>query len=203
MFYHKYTCQLCRKNLSISSSSFINPLNGKLAVHKNVVCNGQQNSGWGWIPQAVNARCEDCSGSLIYKDKDLEIREPPPPPGPQTAADVSLEYSRNPGDKNTICGGVDITNPATKQKGVNRHGKRRASLHQSLQDILRDIERLEAWDVTNCAEIDAVDKLFKAGVASANIRVHSRDQRGDPKPPCDNCQVWLKPAENHVYKIRS
>ena len=47
----------------------------------------------------------------------------------------------------------------------------------------------------------AVDKLLKDGSAPANIRVHSRNQYGDPKPPCDNCLGWLTAAEGATFKL--
>jgi hypothetical protein len=125
----------------------------------------------------------------------------------QTAADVSLEYCKNPGQHNTISAAVDINSPATRKKGVNAHGRRLAQLHAGLQAILRNkANKLEGWNVANCAEIYAVDELLNAGVAAANIRIHSRDQKGKSKPPCENCQGWLEPAEGRfdmqVYKIR-
>jgi hypothetical protein len=120
-----------------------------------------------------------------------------------TAADVSFEYCKNPGDHNTICAAVDVQNPANRKKGVNAHGRPRGALNANLRAILTNkVSKLEGWNVANCAEIFAVDELLNAGVAAANIRVHSRDQKGNPKPPCENCQGWLEATEGGVYRIR-
>src|SRR5579871_6125404 len=205
MFTHKYTCNQCHKNVTLRDSNPINPLSGRLAIHDSVA-SGRVNVGWGWIPQNVTGAQAGCYGSLVYKGCDAYEPVAVPPPPPQTAADVSLEFSAHPADKNTICGGIDIQNPATKRKGVNAHGKVRGVLHASLRAVLANVAKLEGWSTDNCAEIDSVDRLFSAGVAKANIRVHSRDQFGRSKPRCDNCQGWLTPAEGEgerrVYRIR-
>ena len=207
MFIHKYVCNVCHNVVTVQDEElYANPLHGKLSTHGDVA-NGKVNPGWNWIPHNVTGAKANCAGALVYRG--VEIRDDPapaPPPPPPTAADVSAVYAHQPGDKNTICGAVDITNTAIIRKGVNAHGKARATLHLCLQAILNNVDALEAWGIDNCAEIDAVDRLFTAGVAAANIRVHSRDQYGSSKPPCENCQGWLVGAEGahdrRVFKLR-
>lgn len=204
MFTHKYTCKSCNTNVTTAAANPMNPLSGKLAVHQDIT-NGAVHPGWGWIPHGVTGARAGCYGALIYKGMDA-MAPAAAAPAPKTAADASLEFCAKPGDKNTICGGVDVHNPATKRKGVNAHGKARASLHATLQAILSRVDALEGWSTTNCAEIDAADRLLSAGVASASIRLHSRDKYGNVKPPCENCQGWLTAAEGsgqrRVYRLR-
>jgi len=102
---------------------------------------------------------------------------------------------------NTISAAFDPTNQHAK-RGRNGHGLQMHDLHATLRASLHDVDQEEAWVVTNCAEVEAVDRLLKDGSAAAHIRVHSRDQHGVNKPPCANCSQWLVAVPDGSYRLR-
>lgn len=144
-----------------------------------------------------------CSGRMFW-ESSVQKQKVVLVPVQRTVFDHSLEFTQGPQREgvNTICAALDIATGAYK-KGVNGHGITRLELHLTLRGILAKVERLEAWNTGNCAEIEAVNKLLEENAQAQNIRVHSRDQYGRSKPPCENCQGWLEMAADKSFKIRS
>jgi hypothetical protein len=143
-----------------------------------------------------------CYGRMLWLSSERQAA-PVHVPVVRTVLDYSQEFTQGPqqGGVNTICAALDIAT-GTHRKGVNGHGTPRHSLHPTLRGILNGVAQLENWNPNNCAEIDAVNKLLNAGALRQNIRVHSRYNNANPKPPCENCQGWLASAEGGSYKIR-
>lgn len=199
---HTFRCFSCRSSLSFKSlrqdpddPPLPSLFHGEMAAIKEA--RKPANERKQLLPQVTN-----CTGRLLFLQ--TEVIAGPPPPVARTVLDYSREYALGAVDGeevNTVSAAHDVVTDA-RRKGVNAHGIPRASLHATLRGILDRLDQIEAWSVDNCAEIEAVDKLLKAGSLPANIRVHTRDRRGDPKPPCENCQSWLQRLGDGSFKIR-
>ncbi|UZE26036.1 hypothetical protein LOY67_11740 [Pseudomonas sp. B21-056] len=204
MFRHTYTCNICHSNVIIDHTGAMNPLTGRLVTHRDIQL-GDPEPGMPKISTILQGKNDRCYGSLIHKNMEPLAPAAPAAPRAVTSQSVCLEFcgGQQHATTNTISAAVDITDPASrKKKGVNAHGKTLAALHDTLKRLLGNSDRLEGWSITNCAEVDAVDKLLWDGIQPTNIRVSTCDRGGRIKPPCENCQSWLTMVVPGVYKIR-
>lgn len=204
MFRHTYTCKICHTNVIIDHTSAMNPLTGRLVTHRDIKL-GEPEPGMAKISAIRQGKNEHCYGSLIHKNMEPLSPAAPAQHRVPTSQSICLEFCG--GEQypatNTISAAVDITVPGVrKKKGINAHGKTLDRLHDTLQRLLGNSDRLEGWSITNCAEVDAVDKLLRDEVLPINIRVSTCDKGGNIKPPCENCQSWLTMENPGVYKIR-
>lgn len=206
MFRHHYTCKACGRILVLQSESIANPMSARVGLHSSFA--GEVDLAYYGITRVVSGVAADtrhCHGKLLYHPDRIEVvpivaAAPPPPP---TALTYSLQFAGGvqAGGVNTICAAYDAVRDRA-MKGVNGHGISRDHLHAALQGKLNLVDQLEGWSTTNCAEIQAVHRLLQDGSLIANIRVHSRDQYGNPKPPCENCQGWLTADAGHGFRLR-
>lgn len=206
MYDHSYACATCGRLLVLRSATIVNPMSGKVGIHSSFA--GQVDLAYYGITQVVSGvvgATKDCHGLLRYKAEDIKVVNvvaavPPPPPTALTYSSQFAALPQAPG-VNTICAAYDAVRDRA-MKGVNGHGIARDNLHASLQAKLNLVDQLEGWSTTNCAEIQAVHRLLQDGSLIANIRVHSRDQYGGPKPPCENCQGWLTAVAGQGFRLR-
>jgi len=206
MYDHSYSCDTCGRLLVLRSATIVSPMSGKVGIHSSFA--GQVDFAYYGITQVVSGvvgATSHCHGILRYKAEDIRVVNvvaavAPPPPTALTYSSQFAAQQQAPG-VNTICAAYDSVRDRA-MKGVNAHGISRDNLNAALQAKLNLVDQLEGWGTTNCAEIQAVHRLLEDGSQIANIRVHSRDQFGQPKPPCENCQGWLVAVAGQGFRVR-
>lgn len=204
MYRHNYVCSKCQTKMSLLAASLNNPMQSRLGAHATFKEPLAVLASWYGIARVESGpnMHNTCTGGLRYLGIEDLIVEAAPVVAPRTALHYSSDFARQGGTDgiNTICAAYDATGHRVK-KGKNAHGIAWSDLHASLSARLNAIDQLEPWSVTNCAEIEAVHKLLTEGAALNNIRVHSRDQFGNAKPPCDNCRGWLTACPDGSYRV--
>jgi hypothetical protein len=75
-----------------------------------------------------------------------------------------------------------------------------------LQAVLKSVNKVEIWEVVNCAEVSVVNKWVTAATDDTakkamlgKIKVKSFYGSGKEKPLCKNCSQWLsKPGKDYI-----